>query len=299
MFSEIRRKYKNLEDSMIEMKPSSEADQMKKICWIFDEKATYQVLISFCSIIKNNPNETFAFYFIIPPTFSMDTTNFEHFLRHGSKIYIRHYHPKHTYMPMYSNLTCRWSGIIIAKLYLFEILPEADKILYLDTDVMNAAPIDKLWLLPLSGKTIAAPERIHYSNRWINSGVVFYNLDVIRRQPSELWKCANRKTCFVDDAWHTYCHKKSLVSVISYRYNVEFGSVNKRFEHLLHVKEERNAVFYHLKDVSQEFYRIKKRSDIKCMEIVRGIKDIIIALDKLFDIKEWVDSEIQNMTKKK
>lgn len=51
----------------------------KKICWIFNENATYQVLISFYSIIKSNPDQNFDFYFIIPPNETINTTYFSFF----------------------------------------------------------------------------------------------------------------------------------------------------------------------------------------------------------------------------
>lgn len=270
-------------------------DRSKNICWIFNNKFSYRVLISFCSIIKTNPGQNFHYYFILPPNETLNTKIFYHFLPTGSKLYIRHYKPKHTYIPTYANMTCRWPNIIIVKLFLCDILPEVKKILYLDTDTVNAAPLDFLWLMDMTNKTIGVTERIQFGGGWVNSGVIFYNLENLRKQPTKLWECANQKECYIDDNWHTHCHTKEMKYIIPYRYNVEFASMYKLRRKPFQLYEERNAVFYHLKDKSQEIYKIKRRSDIKNMKVIQNVTDVYDALQKIYSIKNWVDSEIKKI----
>ena len=93
------------------------------ICWIFNKTIEYQVLISFCSIIKNNPHENFNFYFIIPEKATIDLRSFNHFLPAGSKIEIRHFKPSQSTLPRFTKLECKTPSIIIVKIHLKDILP--------------------------------------------------------------------------------------------------------------------------------------------------------------------------------
>lgn len=71
---------------------------IKNLCWIFDNSVIYQTLISFCSIIRNNPGHNFNYYFVIPPNSTIDMSKFNHFLPVGSQIIIKHYKPRHAYL---------------------------------------------------------------------------------------------------------------------------------------------------------------------------------------------------------
>lgn len=281
-------------------RPSINHLLFKKVCWIFDDRATYSVLISFCSIIKSNPGQKFIFYFIIPPDLALDITNFSHFLQYGSKIEIKHYRSKHLLLNSYYNVSCGWPKIILAKFWLYDILPEVDKILYLDTDIINVAPISQIWNISLCNKSIAATKRIHFDYVWINSGVIFYNLDFIRTLPSEVWNCARHNSCFIDDYWHTLCHKPEWIYFLPYRYNVEFYPIRNRMKRSKdQIYEEDNAVFFHMKDLAHQFYNITNKSEIKEMRAVRKIKKIRKIIENLFELKKSIDSELYSFQKQK
>lgn len=272
---------------------------IKRICWIFDENSMYQVYISLYSIILHNQNENFHFYFIIPPNFTLDITNFSHFLKYGSRITVKHYQQKHTRVETYLNMTCEWPAVILVKFWLCEILPEVDKILYIDTDMINTGPISPIWSIPMENKTIAGVKRIHFDFTWINSGIIFYNLKFMRKQSNELWKCINKSTCFIDDYWHTICHKKEWIYLMEYRYNVEFYPIRRRMKRNKDQKnEEKNAVFIHMKDLAKSFYTLQNTSQINGLKAVNGIKFIKNTFEKLFVIKQLVDSELKNISKK-
>ena len=152
-----------------------------KIYWIFDDKAKYQVLISLGLIIKNNPDHNFIFYFIIPPNQTIDIHDHNLLIRGQSTIYVKHFQWKHSYFYERSNLTYQWSNIIVVKIFLREILTEVDKVLYLDTDIVNVSPVYDLWKFPIKTKTFAAPRCLFLSFTYINSCVVLYNLEYLRR----------------------------------------------------------------------------------------------------------------------
>lgn len=58
--------------------------------------------------------------------------------------------------------------------------------------------------------------------------------------------------------------------------------------------EEKNAVFYHLKDISKELYKVTNRSEIKYLYSVRRKKVIQEIFEKIYDMKVYVDSKIKN-----
>lgn len=223
---------------------------------------------------------------------TLDLTNFKKFLQPGSNIIVKHYQTNHTYMPYFSNHQCPHDKVIIVKVFLYEILPTIDKILFLDSDMINVAPIDQLWRLNFERKTLAASYRDRY--RWINSGIVFYNLDYIRKQPTKLWECIfNSKACYVDDAWHTYCHNRSEVIILPYRYNYGVHILKEQFSNRhQYVNEFKNAVFFHMQSESKQFYSVDNRSALKNLDMVNGSMKLLNALDKIYYIKEMLDKNL-------
>ena len=275
-------------------------NQMKKICWIFDHNSVYQVLISFCSVIKNNPNETFHFYLIIPPNMTLNTENFSFFLNPKSKIEVRHFLWKHMERHPTPDETCYHPPLIIVKVFLFEILHEVDKVLYLDSDMINVRPISQIWETPMENKTIGGTKRIHLTNTWINSGFIFYNLNFLRTRSKDLWRCQYLNSCIADDSWHTRCQKDDWVYFFPYRYNVDFYPMRVNMKRTKDQKnEEKNAVFYHVKDFSHIIYTVKNRSEIPSLYAVRRKKQIQNIFENLFDFMQSVELKIENNKKKK
>lgn len=172
-------------------------------------------------------------------------------MKPGSNIYIKHFLKNHTYMANFERKKCPHKNIIIVKLFLSEILPDIDKILFLDTDMVNFAPISQIWNFNMEGKTLAGAFRDLFP--WINSGIIYYNLDYIRKQPKSLWDCIRRKTeCYVDDVWHTYFQNRSKVIIIPYRYNVEMPIIRGRISSY-YVDEISQIIFAHLKGDQKQF----------------------------------------------
>lgn len=270
---------------------------LMKICWIFDQKNIYQVLISMGSIVKSNPGQNFEFYFIIPPNQTIDFYNFSLLIPVPSNIYIKHFLPNQTYLSERENLSCIWNDIIVAKINLREILPNVDKILYLDTDVMNVAPIYQLWQFPLEGKTFAAPRRIFLGFNYINSGVILYNLKYLRQKDQKLWDCANQRRCSVDDNWHTHCHGNEMAE-LPYRYNVEFYPMAYLKEQPKNrVDEESKVCFYHLKDFYHNIYT-ENISFFKNISAIANNSRVLNEFERLFSIIDWVKETIRTKSEK-
>lgn len=270
----------------------------KKVCWIFNQKAIYQVLFSFYSVIINNKKINFDFYFIIPQNMTLDLTNFTLFLQPGSNIIIKRYQENHTYMPYFSRARCPHNKIIIVKVFLYQILPTIDKILFLDTDMINLSPIDKLWSLNMENKTIAASYRDRYA--WINSGIVFYNLKYLRKQPQKYWDCIKyKRVCYVDDVWHTYCLNRSHVIILPYRYNYGIHILREKFSSSgRYLQELKNAVFFHLQGESKKFYSVENRTELKNLKIVNGSIPLLNALYRIYNIKEMLDRNLTSRQNK-
>lgn len=92
-------------------------------------------------------------------------------------------------------MRCKWPKLIIAKLWLHEILSELDEVLSLDSDTINISPLDQIWKIDLTGKTYAGTTKRDMRYRWVNSGVILYILKELRRQNQSLWDCADEKIC--------------------------------------------------------------------------------------------------------
>lgn len=267
--------------------------QIKKICWIFNQKGVDQALISFYSVIKNNPGVSFFFYFVIPWNETLNIYNFSLFLKNNSKIIVRNFPEKYMERHPSEGEVCVHPPLLITKVWLSFILPEVDKILYIDSDMINNAPISQIWDFPMENKTIGGTKRIHLPITWINSGFIFYNLDFLRTQPKDLWKCPNLRSCVPDDGWHTFCHKNESILFFPYRYNVEFYPMRVNMKRTKdQLNEEKNAVFYHLKDISKELYKVTNRSEIKYLYSVRKKKVIQEIFEKIYDMKAFVESKI-------
>lgn len=101
----------------------------------------------------------------------------------------------------YPHITKKWSEGALLRLFLPELIPEIDKIIYLDCDVVVNTDIGKLWEIPIDNYYLAAcldDDRIHNSSRkcrkfynrvgitldrYFNSGVIVLNLKRFRKNP--------------------------------------------------------------------------------------------------------------------
>jgi lipopolysaccharide biosynthesis glycosyltransferase len=91
-----------------------------------------------------------------------------------------------------------FTGAMWYRLFLPELVPEADRILYLDADTIALGPVDPLWLLDLDAFYLAAVTNVfmpYHRHRpaelglssptdYFNSGVLLMNLDAMRRDNS-------------------------------------------------------------------------------------------------------------------
>lgn len=264
-----------------------------RVCWILDQGSMGQATFSLGSLVKFNPGQRFIFYFVTWPNVTLDLSNISLLVPEKSEIKVRKFDLKYAYLPEYSKRKCKWTGIIIVKLYLHKVFSDINKIIYLDTDIINVAPIIDLWKLDLTDKVFAGTPKMWYGFRWINSGVMLYNLANLRKQPQKLWRCANRKTCFVDDIWHSYCVNKSLVYDLPYRYNIDLDGMKLQENRTAnHVNEERHPIFYHLMNSAKRTYYIKSTKEIPKMKVVRGLNDIAQIVEKLFNIMQSLRKEL-------
>lgn len=270
--------------------------ETKNVCYIFDEGVKYQVLISLGSILLFNAKDTFTFYFILPQKTTLDLTPYKTLLNSGSQIIIKHYEPRHAYLKNYTEKKCRWSNIIIVKFRLHEILPELDKVLYLDSDTICLRPIRSFWEINLQYKNFAGTTLMEDPNsRWINSGVILYNLKELRRKPKSLWECAARtKKCFVDDIWHLRCHGKSRIYQLPMRYNLNLAFLARKSPTKSFEREKWNPIIVHLMGQSHKLYTIKSVDQCRTIKPFRNMTSAIRFGEKLFFIRKTIDQIAQS-----
>ncbi len=126
------------------------------------------------------------------------------------------------------------------RLALPRLLPETDKILYMDADILVRGSLQALWETPMSGKTLAAVKgAVNLSDKWewnrerdywkllegqrgkyINAGVTLLNLEQIRRLDlKKTWdELAQRKLYYQDqDILNITC--KGTISYLPPKYN--------------------------------------------------------------------------------
>ena len=82
-----------------------------------------------------------------------------------------------------ANSTSRWTYMDMLRCCLGMILPNEDYVLWLDIDTIVDADISELWDIDMTGYFYAGalePKKSNLFFRYINTGVLMYNLDLLR-----------------------------------------------------------------------------------------------------------------------
>ena len=97
------------------------------------------------------------------------------------------------------NFTSQWSYMILLRAALAKLFPHLDRILSLDCDTLVRDNISELWDLPLDNYYFAGvyePDKSTESFRYINAGVMMFNLDKIRRDKKDDEYIYNLNNCY-------------------------------------------------------------------------------------------------------
>ena len=246
------------------------------VCYIVDRRALDFALVSMLSIVKQSPSVVVDFFILHPDWESWNMTRFEVVAKLGKS-------RAHSVTFSREDMRVgRFRGdIVLVKFWLYRLLPNVDRVLFLDADTIAWRPITPLFRLDLTGKTIAAVRAADcYPRRWINSGVVLYNLELMRSL--EFWKrartCLHNYTSFLDDAWHTVCHRNTTIE-LPYRYNIMVHAVSAMITALRGEKKE--AVIFHFMKEAKQAFNLNSEQEI----------DSARALPPLIDkdpMKKWI-----------
>ena len=197
------------------------------VCYVFDHKVIEQALVSLISLVSLEPAVPFHVFLVTPEWETLDQMRFVQAVAGTmSRVHFR------TFDSSAMRPAGREPHLYSAKIFLCEILPRwVDRVLYLDTDTMAVRPVSHLFALNMTGKTICGVNAADlYPRRWINSGVILYNLELMRRirfLETTIQCLAPHRSRFVDDVWHTFCHTNSTC-LLPYRYNMMLHAARRR-----------------------------------------------------------------------
>ena len=163
------------------------------IVYTTNEAFVAKVAASICSVFENNKEIDEIRVFIVGQGISKESKN--KFLELADKynriIEIIPLQSIDTYIDFEFD-TGGWNPIVLARLVLDKLLPEeVEKVLYLDGDTINLAPLDEVWNTDLEEKVLGACIEATVNKKqkenlgmlylpYINAGVLLINL--------ELWK---------------------------------------------------------------------------------------------------------------
>lgn len=246
------------------------------ICYIIDHNAQDLALVSMASILKLEPLVPFDFIILHPEWETPNIRDFE-IITTRTRSHVRFLNFSKKHMKVGNSR----ETVYIVKMWLYELLPHVDRVLFLDADTMAVRPIAHLFKHELDGVTIMAVRAVDmYPVKWINSGVVMYNLKKIREL--EMWKrmafCTREHVEFVDDIWHTRCHNGTTIE-LPYRYNIMVHAVAILMTALKW--EKREAVLVHFMKEVKEAFELDSPGDVDNMITVMPFVDRSL-------MKEWV-----------
>ena len=252
------------------------AENGLNVCYIVDRRACDFALVSMLSIVRQSPRVVFDFFILHPDWEPWNMTRFEVVAKLGKS---------RTHSVPFSREDMRVErfrgDIVLVKFWLYRLLPNVSRVLFLDADTIAWRPITPLFRLDLTEATVAAVRAADcYPRRWMNSGVVLYNLELMRAL--EFWKrtstCLRNYTCFLDDAWHTVCHRDTTIE-LPYRYNIMVHAVSVMITALRGEKKE--AVIFHFMKEAKQAFNLDSEQDI---DTARALPPLI---DK-YPMKRWM-----------
>lgn len=163
------------------------------ILYTTNSKFVGKVAASMCSVFENNKDMEQIVVYIVGQNLSEDECEKFNYLgeKYHRGIVIIELGDINSYFDFEFD-TNGWNSIVLARLILDRVLPEdVDKVLYLDGDTVNIAPLSDLWKTDMKGCVIGAciEATVDFSRRcalgmetipYINAGVLLIDL--------KLWK---------------------------------------------------------------------------------------------------------------
>lgn len=218
----------------------------------FNNLSIPQAIVSIYSVMQSNKDCVFDFWIIRPKSEEVNNVYaFRKMINWPHQLHLGYY--TEDQVDRFNYKSEHYSNIIFAKLWFAQILPPTiDRILALDPDTMVVGSLKELFTMDMSKIKIACVHQIWdigAGTPWLNSGVVVYNLELIRPVHKRLIDCAMRLPGPGDDVWHMYCFRGKR-KLLSYRYNISPRGMSKPYNTTRHMKkqkiEEASPVIYHM-----------------------------------------------------
>lgn len=196
-------------------------------------KSWYQyLLVTLYSLLKYNEVEK-LYIFLEDDTLNLDVL--KKMYKNTEFIVINYENILENYIPKnHINVTNKFTSAALVRLFLPDLLPEEDKVIYIDVDTIVVDDFSELWNIDITNYLIAGVKDLGLLNQldyldlmnlpddtYINSGVLIMNLGRMRKEKitSKFTTFVNRKKYrFPDqDALNKICYKKILM--IDSKYN--------------------------------------------------------------------------------
>lgn len=163
--------------------------QCHHILYTTDQAYFPHMLTSLYSLIKSNPDTMFIIHIIESNFTKKQFEHLETVLSKYPKIFIKIY-PEEQLKKLFSLYSIpKWRGTDIANARLFahELIPEAEQLLYLDSDTIINGSLESIWeenSAPVSAvKDVTVPS--HMENlvaNYYNSGVLYFNYSLWEKE---------------------------------------------------------------------------------------------------------------------
>jgi|AntRauTorckE6833_2_1112554.scaffolds.fasta_scaffold04047_3 lipopolysaccharide biosynthesis glycosyltransferase len=158
-----------------------------------DDNYAQHLGVVLCSIFENRKDNYVIDIYIIDGGLSKESKGRLEELEEKYNFKIRYLNAKKEIFKNYPKLS-HWGDIIYNKLLIDKLLPDLDKILYLDCDLVVLGDIRELYNTKLEGKLLAAAERSEKEflkervvkdkriTSYFNAGVLLFNLKEFRKK---------------------------------------------------------------------------------------------------------------------
>lgn len=237
----------NLMNIISRKNSKKESKEKVNICYISDEKYIIPTATSLVSLLDNTSDKSEYCIWLLHTNFSKSSIeNFLALQRKNVEIKIINATRFLDKLPKHHLITNKnVTNTALMKFYIPEIIPEVDKILYIDGDTLIITDLSELFAIPLADNLCCAVQdspwglyakkkikEIYFSHFYFNSGVLLLNAKKIREMKisDSLIKCKEWLTTSLmdQDAFNYVMYGK--INFLPLQYNVMIDAI---YRHML------------------------------------------------------------------
>ncbi|GAB1402684.1 glycosyltransferase family 8 protein [Elusimicrobiota bacterium] len=162
-----------------------------KVCYTSDDNYARHMAVSMASILKNASEEDKLFFYILDGGIADEKKDKIAKLKRIKEFDIRYVKIDTSVFKKFQLVQNYFSPAVYYRLMMADLLPDIDKVIYLDCDIIVCSSLKELFLQEISDYYVAGVEDIGYywahrflnrefENLYINSGVMAINLKLWR-----------------------------------------------------------------------------------------------------------------------